>query len=99
MFLTDDVSHQEPSPRSKKIAESSTSESFDDQLIMPQPAIAVPRPVPFLLGLDDLPDLETLTTRELIDRIEWNADSKELVMAKEEDLNLLEDLLINFPDS
>lgn len=60
---------------------------------------SIPRPSPFLLGLDDIPNLESLTTQELIEQIEWNVESQEIVTAKEEDLNLLEDLLVNFPDS
>lgn len=100
MFFTDDldrrVGHESASAN---ISERSVNEHFDDELIMPQPAIAAPRAIPFLLGLDDLPDLDLLTTRDLVDHIEWNADTRELVMAKEEDLNLLEDLLTNFPDS
>lgn len=61
--------------------------------------IVIPRPAPFLLGLDDLPDLESLTTKELIDQIAWNVESSEILLAKEEDLSLLEDLLVNFPES
>lgn len=61
--------------------------------------IVIPRPAPFLLGLDDLPNLESLTTKEFIDQIAWNAESQEILVAKEEDLTLLEDLLVNFPES
>jgi hypothetical protein len=43
--------------------------------------------------------LEFLTTRELIEQIEWNAESQEILTAKEEDLTLLEDLLVNFPET
>jgi hypothetical protein len=59
----------------------------------------ISRPTPFLLGLEDIQDLEFLTTREFIQKIEWNAESEEILPAKEEDLTLLEDLLINFPES
>jgi len=58
-----------------------------------------PRPANFLLGLDNIDNLEFLTTKELIEQIEWNAESQEVLIAKEEDLTLLEDLLVNFPDS
>jgi hypothetical protein len=51
------------------------------------------------LGLDNIDNLEFLTTKELIEQIEWNAESQEVLIAKEEDLTLLEDLLVNFPDS
>jgi len=61
--------------------------------------IVIPRPAPFLLGLDDLPNLESLTTKEFIDQIAWNVESQEILLANEEDLSLLEDLLINFPES
>ena len=61
--------------------------------------IVIPRPAPFLLGLDDLPNLESLTTKEFIDQIAWNVESSEILLAKEEDLSLLEDLLVNFPES
>jgi hypothetical protein len=57
------------------------------------------RPANFLLGLDNIDNLEFLTTKELIEQIEWNAESQEVLIAKEEDLTLLEDLLVNFPDS
>ena len=60
---------------------------------------SISRPQPFLLGLEDIHDLESLTTKDLIDRIEWNAEGQEVLTAKEEDLTLLEDLLISFPDS
>jgi hypothetical protein len=56
-------------------------------------------PTSFLLGLEDIPNLEFLTTKELIEQIEWNAESQEILTAKEEDLTLLEDLLVNFPES
>lgn len=59
----------------------------------------ISRPASFLLGLEDIPDLEFLTTKELIEQIEWNAESQEILTAKEDDLNLLEDLLVNFPES
>ncbi len=62
-------------------------------------AIAIPRPSPFLLGLDNLTDLEFLTTREFLQQIEWNAESQENLAVEEEDMTLLEDLLVNFPDS
>jgi len=62
-------------------------------------AIAIPRPSPFLLGLEDLTDLEFLTTREFLQQIEWNAESPEDLVVKEEDMTLLEDLLVNFPES
>jgi hypothetical protein len=64
-----------------------------------EPSITISRPASFLLGLEDIPDLEFLTTKELIEQIEWNAESQEVLTAKEEDLTLLEDLLVNFPDS
>lgn len=64
-----------------------------------QSSSTISRPASFLLGLEDIPDLEFLTTKELIDQIEWNAESQEIVTAKEEDLTLLEDLLVNFPES
>jgi hypothetical protein len=62
-------------------------------------AIAVPRPSPFLLGLDDLADLEFLTTKDFLQQIEWNAESQEDLLVNEEDMTLLEDLLVNFPES
>jgi len=75
--------------------------SAGDSKITPnsEALIIIPRPAPFLLGLDDLPNLESLTTKEFIDQIEWNAESQEILVAKEEDLTLLEDLLVSFPES
>ena len=64
-----------------------------------EPPILNSRPATFLLGLDNIDNLEFLTTKELIEQIEWNAESQEVLIAKEEDLTLLEDLLVNFPDS
>ena len=64
-----------------------------------EPSLAVPRPKPFLLGLEDIPNLDSLTTKEFISLIEWNAESQEILTAREEDLSLLEDLLVNFPES
>ncbi len=64
-----------------------------------EPPILNSRPANFLLGLDNIDNLEFLTTKELIEQIEWNAESQEVLIAKEEDLTLLEDLLVNFPDS
>jgi hypothetical protein len=63
------------------------------------PPISNPRPAPFLLGLENIDNLEFLTTKELIEQIEWNAESQEILTAKEEDLVLLEDLLVNFPET
>jgi hypothetical protein len=65
----------------------------------PTSPASIPRPAPFLLGLDDIPNIESLTTKELIEQIEWNVESQEILTAKESDLNLLEDLLVNFPES
>lgn len=59
----------------------------------------LPRPTPFLLGLEDIQDLEILSTKDLIAQIEWNAESQQVLTVKEEDLTLLEDLLVNFPES
>ncbi|PZO35675.1 MAG: hypothetical protein DCF19_23440 [Pseudanabaena frigida] len=64
-----------------------------------EPSLAVPRPKPFLLGLEDIHNLDSLTTKDFISLIEWNAESQEILTAREEDLTLLEDLLINFPES
>lgn len=83
------------SPRSQnndvKIYEQSTLNSNQ--------AITISPPAPFLLGVEDIQDLEFLTTREFLQRIEWNTESEEILTAKEEDLTLLEDLLVNFPES
>ncbi|MBD2178542.1 hypothetical protein H6F42_16620 [Pseudanabaena sp. FACHB-1998] len=61
--------------------------------------IIVNRPKPFLLGLEDLPNLDVMTTKDLIGQINWKVESSEIQVAKEEDLTLLEDLLANFPES
>jgi hypothetical protein len=78
------------SPRSRQSSQSTLNS---------EGVIVIPRPAPFLLGLDDLPNLESLTTKEFIDQIAWNVEGSEILLAKEEDLNLLEDLLVNFPES
>lgn len=83
------------------------SQNAEQEIYEPSPlssngrntAIAIPRPSPFLLGLDDLTDLEFLTTKEFLQQIEWNAESQEDLLVKEEDMTLLEDLLVNFPES
>ncbi|MBD2188719.1 hypothetical protein [Pseudanabaena mucicola] len=64
-----------------------------------KPAIAVPRPSPFVLGLEDISNLEFLTTKELLAEIEWNVESQDILPVQEEDLTLLDDLLMNFPDA
>jgi hypothetical protein len=84
-------SDRDSSSRSRRSAEDTSSHL--------EPLIVISRPAPFLLGLDDLPNLESLTTKEFIDQIAWNVESQEILLAKEEDLGLLEDLLVNFPES
>ncbi len=64
-----------------------------------KPPILNSRPESFLLGLENIDNLEFLTTKELVEQIEWNAESQEILTAKEEDLTLLEDLLVNFPET
>jgi len=64
-----------------------------------EPLRLVSRPATFLLGLDDIQNLEFLTTKDLLEQIAWNAESQEILTVKDEDLTLLEDLLINFPES
>jgi hypothetical protein len=88
-FFTADLARESPrrSQRDEKLNDYS------------DPPISNPRPAPFLLGLENIDNLEFLTTKELIEQIEWNAESQEILTAKEEDLTLLEDLLVNFPDS
>lgn len=63
------------------------------------PPIAVPRPTPFLLGLENMSNLEFLTTKEFLAEIEWNVQSQVILPVKDEDLTLLDDLLMNFPDA
>lgn len=76
------------------------NEELNDHLSQDgDPPILNSRPAPFLLGLENIDNLEFLTTKELIEQIEWNAESQEILTAKEEDLTLLEDLLVNFPDT
>ncbi len=81
------------SSRSRRSRQASPSDLNSEGLIV------IPRPAPFLLGLGDLPNLESLTTKEFIDQIAWDVESQEILLAKEEDLSLLEDLLVSFPES
>lgn len=96
VFFTADLGGS-PSKRSRR------SQHYEDlkeqSLLSSEPPILNSRPTTFLLGLDNIDNLEFLTTKELIEQIEWNAESQEVLIAKEEDLTLLEDLLVNFPDS
>ena len=78
---------------------SSRSRQSSQSTLNSEGVIVIPRPAPFLIGLEDLPNLESLTTKEFIDQIAWNVESSEILLANEEDLSLLEDLLINFPES
>lgn len=71
----------------------------DQSSLSNEPPILNSRPTAFLLGLEDIDNLEFLTTKELIEQIEWNSESQEILPVKEEDLTLLEDLLVNFPES
>jgi len=96
VFFTADLGDS-PSKRSPR---SQYYEDLHEQShLTSEPPILNLRPTPFLLGLDNIDNLEFLTTKELIEQIEWNAESQEILIAKEEDLTLLEDLLVNFPDS
>ena len=92
LLFSDDLDG-DSSSRSRRSARGSQSTLNSEGVIV------IPRPAPFLIGLDDLPNLESLTTKEFIDQIAWNAESQEILVAKEEDLTLLEDLLVNFPES
>jgi hypothetical protein len=93
IFFTADLGRESPM-RSQRYEEP------NDQLHQDgEPAILNLRPAPFLLGLENIDNLEFLTTKELIEQIEWNAESQEILTAKEEDLTLLEDLLVNFPET
>lgn len=76
-----------------------TEEAYIDSNLSHNQSISSARSNSFLLGLEDMLDLETLTTREFIQQIEWQSENQEILMAKEEDLTLLDDLLINFPES
>ena len=85
---------------SRRSLQSHRYEELNDQLHQDkEPPISNSRPAPFLLGLENIDNLEFLTTKELIEQIEWNAESQEPLAVKEEDLTLLEDLLVNFPNS
>jgi hypothetical protein len=46
-----------------------------------------------------MPNLEFLTTNEFLAEIEWNVQSQVILPVKDEDLTLLDDLLMNFPDA
>ncbi|GBO51889.1 hypothetical protein APA_3470 [Pseudanabaena sp. lw0831] len=104
-FFTKDLSgfNSRRSPKSQQLSSSRRSQRYEelnDQLHQDgEPAILNSRPAPFLLGLENIDNLEFLTTKELIEQIEWNAESQEILTAKEEDLTLLEDLLVNFPET
>lgn len=76
-----------------------TEEAYIDSNLSHNQSISSARSNSFLLGLEDMLDLETLTTREFIQQIEWQSENQEILMAKEEDLTLLDDLLVNFPES
>jgi len=90
-----DRNQPQQSPRSQN----NDAETYDQSYLNSRQVSVVSRPTPFLLGLEDMQDLEFLTTREFIQKIEWNAESEEILPVKEEDLTLLEDLLINFPEA
>ncbi len=93
VFFTADLSGELP-------RRSHRDQELDDQLDQDfEPPISNSRPASFLLGLDNIDNLEFLTTKELIEQIEWDAESQEILTAKEEDLTLLEDLLVHFPET
>ncbi len=93
IFFTADLDEESPN-RSQRY------DALNDQLHQESKSpIMNSRPTSFLLGLENIDNLEFLTTKELIEQIEWNAESQEILTAKEEDLTLLEDLLVNFPET
>lgn len=52
----------------------------------------------YLFGLEDIEGLEDLLTQDLLQLVEWETDRSANLVAEEEDLHLLEDLLVNFPE-
>ena len=56
-------------------------------------------PLPsFLLGLEDLPNLDRCLTQDLLQAVEWRIEAKASLIAEEEDIRILEDLLVEFPE-
>lgn len=55
-------------------------------------------PIDYLLGLEDIEDLESLLTQDLLQLIKWETSHPANLVAEEEDLHLLEDLLVDFPE-
>ena len=97
VFFTGEQDHPKRSLRSHRNQE--LNELNEQSNLSGEQPILNSRPTAFLLGLEDIDNLEFLTTKELIEQIEWNSESQEILPVKEEDLTLLEDLLVNFPDS
>jgi hypothetical protein len=93
-FFTDDLD-KEKSPRHQEFNQNLDQTDYSNG----NSPIAVPRPKPFLLGLENMPNLEFLTTNEFLAEIEWNVQSQVILPVKDEDLTLLDDLLMNFPDA
>ncbi|TYQ30906.1 hypothetical protein [Pseudanabaena sp. UWO310] len=93
------VTSQSPSQLNSQLNSQLTSPTDFHEPIDRVSLGVLPRPTPFLLGLEDIQDLEILSTKDLIAQIEWNAESQQVLTVKEEDLTLLEDLLVNFPES
>ncbi|HEY9694778.1 MAG TPA: hypothetical protein V6D15_21475 [Oculatellaceae cyanobacterium] len=52
----------------------------------------------FLLGLDDIANLESLVSKDLFQLMNWEVDNYTNLPIEAEDLSLLEDLLNDFPD-
>ena len=52
----------------------------------------------FLLGLDDVANLESLVSKDLFQLMSWEVDNYTNLPIEAEDLGLLEDLLNDFPD-
>jgi hypothetical protein len=52
----------------------------------------------FLLGLDNLPAVDNLLAKDLLNLINWEVDNQIILPIEAEDLSLLEDLLGNFPE-
>jgi len=99
-FFIDDLS-REYSPRSPddQQIKREIKRDLDEPFFKGNQAITTDRPASFLLGLEDIANLEFLTTKEFLAGIEWNVERQEILPVKEEDLTLLDDLLMNFPDA
>lgn len=61
-------------------------------------ATTIPVANSFILGLDEIPNLDTIVSRDFLNFINWEVNPQLILAVEVEDYSLLDDLLETFPD-